>query len=344
MGWGRFIAAVLGLAWALAAAAQDSYPFRIEWVKAGDRAMLVAVNEGAATVSAVLRLTEATNVVTSVPLPAGVVARPRSRADVAQLARADAAAPWSFQYAYEWRFGDYTGGHDTQALYRLPYLDGRAFRMIQAPDGPFTTHLDAESRDAIDFAMPEGTPVLATRDGLVINVVSHHTLGRPDRALRDKGNFVHVQHADATAAIYLHLMPGGAAVRTGDTVKAGDIVGYSGNTGFSFGPHLHFAVLRVELADGKLRDVSVPIRFAPGKNAPGFAARTGMEIVAGASEKGELVKARLDQPVPQPLIVRDFVPQPPQPWYVVLLQEWRWEIAIGAALLILLARGAVRRY
>jgi murein DD-endopeptidase MepM/ murein hydrolase activator NlpD len=51
-------------------------------------------------------------------------------------------------------------------------------------------------------------------------------------------------------------------VKTGQTVETGEVIGLSGNTGYSSGPHLHFDVFRAK--DGKTRE-SVPIRFRTGK-------------------------------------------------------------------------------
>jgi len=57
---------------------------------------------------------------------------------------------------------------------------------------------------------------------------------------------------------YAHLQKDGGMVQVGETVAAGDLIGLSGSTGFSSGPHLHFAVLKI--AAGSVRQ-SIPVKF-----------------------------------------------------------------------------------
>lgn len=107
--------------------------------------------------------------------------------------------------------------------------------------------------------MPEGTPVLAAREGLVVGTEDKFDINGSDKdKYANFANFVIVKHPDGTFGEYDHLQKGGVAVKTGQTVKKGDILGYSGNTGFSTGPHLHFFVYMA--LDGKTRR-SFPFRF-----------------------------------------------------------------------------------
>jgi murein DD-endopeptidase MepM/ murein hydrolase activator NlpD len=123
---------------------------------------------------------------------------------------------------------------------------------------------------AFDFAMPEGTPILAARGGIVAEVLDGFTEGAPNKGLRDKANRVHVLHADGTFGEYAHLRKG-VAVAVGDAVRTGQRLGASGNTGYTTRPHLHFHVWR-RAADGERE--TVEIRFDDGG--------AGLVPVAGA--------------------------------------------------------------
>lgn len=123
--------------------------------------------------------------------------------------------------------------------YLLPFPPGDSLRLIQGPGGPWG-HVDALAH-AYDFVMPIGSPVVASRGGTVVA-----TEGRFNDGTREPGqeNFVFIAHGDSTFARYYHLTTGGPSVRVGDVVRAGQVIGRSGNSGASAGPHLHFDVTR----------------------------------------------------------------------------------------------------
>lgn len=82
----------------------------------------------------------------------------------------------------------------------------------------------------IDIALKQGTPVKATGDGAV-------TIADKNE---DLGFYVMIKHANGFSTLYAHNSR--LAVNSGDRVKKGDVIAYSGNMGLSSGPHLHYAI------------------------------------------------------------------------------------------------------
>lgn len=110
---------------------------------------------------------------------------------------------------------------------------------------------------SFDFAMPEGTPVLAARGGKVVRVVDGFTRCALPRERGDEANVVYVLHADGTFAHYVHLRPG-IPVKEGQSIGAHELIAYSGCTGYAAMPHLHFDV---SIRDSSISDKTIPIRF-----------------------------------------------------------------------------------
>jgi len=93
------------------------------------------------------------------------------------------------------------------------------------------------THNGIDFRATIGTPVKATLSGTV------QATGDTDvqRGCYSYGRWVLIRHANGLSSLYGHLSV--ISVRAGDSVITGDRIGYSGNTGYSTGPHLHLTVL-----------------------------------------------------------------------------------------------------
>jgi murein DD-endopeptidase MepM/ murein hydrolase activator NlpD len=90
--------------------------------------------------------------------------------------------------------------------------------------------------NGVDFGVPIGTPVLAAEDGVVIGV-ANEDLYCPRGAY---GKFVAINHDNNLSTLYGHLSR--QIVSNGDRVKRGQVIGYSGKTGYATGPHVHFGV------------------------------------------------------------------------------------------------------
>ena len=87
----------------------------------------------------------------------------------------------------------------------------------------------------VDFVAPAGTPVLATAGGIVAKTLM---------AADSSGYGIHtvIKHDDNFETRYAHMSD--LVVSIGQVVEKGDTIGYSGSTGLSTNPHLHYEVLK----------------------------------------------------------------------------------------------------
>jgi murein DD-endopeptidase MepM/ murein hydrolase activator NlpD len=116
--------------------------------------------------------------------------------------------------------------------YELPYPAGEAYRVTQGPEGTFS-HVGPYNEYAWDFGMPANYEVSAAQAGTVL--VSNWS------QYAGNGIEVIIRHSNGQCTHYAHLNR--AIFNTGDWVPQGRIIGWSGNTGNSTGPHLHFQVI-----------------------------------------------------------------------------------------------------
>ena len=115
----------------------------------------------------------------------------------------------------------------------------------------------------VDFAA-NGTLVFSAADGLVVNL--REDIANNQYGGSAYGNFVLIRHYQRhwdqsnnalsfVYSMYLHLSQGSVLPQVGDQVSAGDLIGMSGNTGNSFGPHLHFQIVLYPLQDRTLWEI-----------------------------------------------------------------------------------------
>jgi murein DD-endopeptidase MepM/ murein hydrolase activator NlpD len=145
---------------------------------------------------------------------------------------------WGYYWSYWWNYGFSGENQDSNYTYRIPYASKDRFTVGQGYMGSWS-HQDTY---AIDWSMPEGTTIYAARGGKVIKTKEDSNEGGAKKSFMDKANYVTIGHLDGSKADYLHLQQNGALVQIGATVKIGDPIGLSGNTGWSTEPHLHFQV------------------------------------------------------------------------------------------------------
>jgi murein DD-endopeptidase MepM/ murein hydrolase activator NlpD len=129
--------------------------------------------------------------------------------------------------------------------YQLPYPDGSTYRVTAGNDGHHATGTNAlYNRYAWDFATPVGSQIVASRGGTVISLYEGSNTNTYNTNLPSQTytNYVVVDHGDGTSALYAHLQQNGVVVNIGDRVQQNQLIAYSGNTGNSTGPHLHYSV------------------------------------------------------------------------------------------------------
>lgn len=260
------------------AVARPPYPFEIEARKQASDHLLIAKNRGPAPVSVKVELDPNENTTSDRLWPLYAVVPPLRDVPLARIFARESTQGYGFRTRSIHAVGDYAATHDPNARYRMPFEDGRTFTIGQTAGGPITTHTTPASRHAVDIPMPEGTPVVAARDGVVIETESSHTSGGTDESLLTRANFVRVLHADGTIASYVHLAHRGVSVGVGQPVRAGMQLGLSGSTGYSSGPHLHFSVSLLVRADDGFTEVSVPVEFYVGEPPHVFQPETGLQI------------------------------------------------------------------
>lgn len=131
---------------------------------------------------------------------------------------------------------------DSSFVYQLPYEDGKSHLLVQ---GYFSNYTHRE-RAALDFKMKNGTKICAARAGIVIRVKEDGDKGGGNKKYRPYGNVIVIEHEDSSRAGYWHLQFNGVLVNVGDSVKEGEVIGLSGNTGYTYFPHLHFIVWKYD--------------------------------------------------------------------------------------------------
>ena len=114
-----------------------------------------------------------------------------------------------------------------------------------------------------DFAAPEGTPIMASGDGVIIKA----------GWCGGGGNCIKIKHNKTYQTVYAHMKNFSNLAIPGSRIKQGQIIGYVGSTGMSTGPHLHYEVIE----NGKKINSQL-LKLPPGKSLDG-ANRKYFEIV-----------------------------------------------------------------
>ena len=163
---------------------------------------------------------------------------------------------WVNYYQNAW-YGASGGKPDLKYKYSLPFQKGESCRINQGYRG--STHQQGSSTEyAVDFDLPLYSPIYASRDGEVVAFKANSNVTGSTPEFDRYANRIMIKHSDGSYAGYAHLCQDGVCVKLGEWVHKDQLIGLSGNTRQTIGPHLHFCVFYF---DEKHRQVSVPVVF-----------------------------------------------------------------------------------
>ena len=203
-----------------------------------------------------LQLNDAENVTPDPPLPTRLVLAGQTEERLLKITATDPSLGFSFRLAYKQMIGPPLEQLPPEVDYYPPFPLGMQFPISQGFDED-VTHSKPPNEYAVDIVMPIGTPILAARGGIVMDMEDDfHGAAQQERYLT-RSNQIRILHGDGTMAVYAHLQANSLRVRLGTRIARGQWIANSGNTGYSSGPHLHFVV---QLNAGMTLE-SLPFRF-----------------------------------------------------------------------------------
>jgi len=226
-----------------------------------------------------LKLLDAVNVLSEPPLPARFVIPGQQERLLVGIGALDPTRGYQYRLSMASVPGPPVSTPVEGIVLLPPFPAGEQYPISQGFQGA-RTHTTPDSEYAIDIVMPVGTAIHAARAGVVMDVEEDFNKGGNSmEKFADKANHVRILHEDGTMALYAHLDLASVNVRPGARVRAGQKIARSGNTGFSSGPHLHFAIQQ----NTGMKLISVPFSFRTGDG--GAETPKEQQILQGTSER-----------------------------------------------------------
>ncbi len=163
---------------------------------------------------------------------------------------------FKMSYTMKMTFGNINSDYDKDFKYYLPLKKNVPYKLSQGYNG----RASHQNVYALDFMMPSGTEIYAARGGTVIEVVESHNKSCNHSSCNKYNNYITVYHDDGSFSEYNHIKRNGSIVKEGEIIEIGQLIGYSGNTGWTTGPHLHFSIFLERI--GKRE--TIPTKFLVG--------------------------------------------------------------------------------
>jgi murein DD-endopeptidase MepM/ murein hydrolase activator NlpD len=228
-------------------------PVRIYYEQTPEGVLLLADNDAFCPFTLIIKLELVNMEADKGNLIEIVIPGQSARMELAEVKIIDRYEKSNFGFKTSYMQGNTLQKPEHIGVYRLPYQKGETYIMSQGYNGAFSH----EGKNALDFTMPVGTEICAARNGIVTEIITENSKGCDDPKCLYYANSITIYHEDGTFAQYAHLSKNGSLVKPGDVIYTGQIIGYSGNTGYSSGPHLHFEVFYFDGTE----QVSIPSQF-----------------------------------------------------------------------------------
>ncbi len=117
---------------------------------------------------------------------------------------------------------------------------------------------------SVDFLLRQGTRIIASREGKIVKVKTNGKKNysgknpkKGEKAYKEHMNEIVIKHKDGTYAAYSHLKNQKPRVKLGQIIKQGQVIGLSGNTGWSSKPHLDFNIFKKNIGNWKIKTIKI---------------------------------------------------------------------------------------